>query len=107
MANQPHEDHGHAPTVKGYLIGFALAVVLTVIPFAIAMTGALSGTAALAVIAVLGVIQIVVHVRFFLHIDSSPAQRTNLAAFSFTLLIIGILVVGSLWILHNMNSHMM
>ncbi|MCD7100124.1 cytochrome o ubiquinol oxidase subunit IV [Stenotrophomonas sp. MMGLT7] len=98
------EGHG---SVKSYLIGFVLAVVLTVIPFAIVMSGGFSRTVAIAAISILGVLQILVHLKFFLHMDNSSEQRWNVSAFAFTVLVIAIIVAGSLWILYNMNRHMM
>ncbi len=98
------ESHG---SVKSYLIGFVLAVVLTVIPFAIVMTGGFPRGFAIAAIAVLGVLQILVHLKFFLHMDNSSENRWNVSAFAFTVLVIAIIVAGSLWILYNMNRHMM
>jgi len=44
---------------------------------------------------------------FFLHLDRSSAQRWNVSAAAFTVVVIGIIVAGSLWVMHNMNVHMM
>ncbi|WP_066097427.1 cytochrome o ubiquinol oxidase subunit IV [Xanthomonas massiliensis] len=113
MAHETHDIQAHSAggeghgSVKSYLIGFVLAVILTVIPFAVVMTGAMGGAAAAGLIAVLGIVQILVHVKFFLHMDNSSEQRWNVSAFAFTVLVIAILVAGSLWILYNMNRHMM
>jgi len=35
------------------------------------------------------------------------AQRWNVLVFVFTVLVIGIVIVGSLWVMHNMNANMM
>jgi cytochrome o ubiquinol oxidase operon protein cyoD len=56
---------------------------------------------------VFGVAQLVVQLVCFLHMGTSPSQRSNLAIMLFTLLILAIVVVGSLWVLHNMNVNMM
>ncbi|ANA33054.1 cytochrome o ubiquinol oxidase subunit IV [Ralstonia mannitolilytica] len=109
-----HDDaHGHAAggaghaTVKGYLIGFVLAVILTVIPFKMVMDGGYSHQTVLVTVMALAVVQIVVHLIYFLHLDGSSAQRWNVMAFLFTLLILAIVIVGSLWVMHNMNANMM
>ena len=39
--------------------------------------------------------------------NTASEERWNLIAFLFTLLIIGIVVVGSLWIMYNLNINMM
>ncbi|KHK54140.1 MULTISPECIES: cytochrome o ubiquinol oxidase subunit IV [Ralstonia] len=105
--------HGHAAggaghaTIKGYLIGFVLAVILTAIPFKMVMDGGYSHGTVLVTVMALAVVQIVVHLIYFLHLDGSSAQRWNVMAFLFTLLILAIVVVGSLWVMHNMNANMM
>jgi len=43
----------------------------------------------------------------FLHMNTSSEDRWNLVAFVFTVLIIAILVVGSIWIMWNLNYNMM
>jgi cytochrome o ubiquinol oxidase operon protein cyoD len=91
--------------LQSYVTGALLALALTLVPFALAMGGA-SGTNAVAGIFGLAVIQIVVHVVFFLHLGRSD-QRWNLAAFVFTVLIVGILVGGSYWVMYHLDHNMM
>ncbi|CAG2127807.1 cytochrome o ubiquinol oxidase subunit IV [Cupriavidus plantarum] len=98
--------HGHA-SVKSYVIGFVLAVILTVIPFKIVMDGTMDRGTILWIILGMGVVQIIVHLKYFLHLDSSNEQRGNVIAFLFTVLILFIVLAGSLWIMHNMNANMM
>lgn len=52
-------------------------------------------------------VQMLVHMVYFLHMDRTPEQRSNVQVGLFSLLIIGIVIVGSLWVLHNMNVNMM
>ncbi|WMR46688.1 cytochrome o ubiquinol oxidase subunit IV, partial [Stenotrophomonas maltophilia] len=73
MAHDNHaHDHGTGGeshgTVKSYLIGFVLAVVLTVIPFWMVMSGDFSRTVNGVVIAITAVLQMLVHLVFFLHL---------------------------------------
>ena len=112
MSNHDNHAHGAAGeshgSVKSYLIGFVLAAILTIIPFAVVMGGGLSSSFATgAVIVVAGVLQLLVHLVFFLHLDRSSAQRWNVSAGLFTLVVIGIIVLGTLWVMFNMNYHMM
>jgi cytochrome o ubiquinol oxidase operon protein cyoD len=53
----------HAPGLTSYLTGFALALILTAIPFALVATAALPRLPMLMVIAVAAVIQVLVHLR--------------------------------------------
>lgn len=109
-----HDNHAHSAggenhgSVKSYLIGFVLAAVLTIIPFWVVMSGGLSSSLATGmVILVAGILQLLVHLVFFLHLDRSSAARWNVNAGLFTLIVIGIIVAGTLWVMWNMNYHMM
>jgi cytochrome o ubiquinol oxidase subunit IV len=94
-------------TLKPYLTGFVLALVLTAIPFALVMRGAWSSSATLAVICSAGLVQILVHLHYFLHLDTSSAARWNVLAIIFTLLIMVLFVGGTLWIMSTLNYRMM
>jgi cytochrome o ubiquinol oxidase operon protein cyoD len=92
---------------KSYATGFVFSVVLTVIAFAWVMSGALSHSAALFGILGSAVAQILVHLHYFLHLDTSSASRWNVLALLFTLLIMVLFVGGSIWIMYNLNYRMM
>lgn len=94
-------------SLKSYLTGFVLSLILTAIPFALLMRGTLSSSAALAGIFSAGIVQILVHLHYFLHLDTSSAARWNLLALMFTLLILALFVGGTLWIMFNLNYRMM
>lgn len=94
-------------SLKSYLTGFVLALILTAIPFALVMRGALSPPAALAAIFSTAFVQILVHLHYFLHLDTSSATRWNVLAMIFTILIMILFVGGSLWIMYTLNYRMM
>ena len=108
--DRDHEHDGvstiHA-TLKGYLTGFALAAVLTIIPFWLVMSGALKEPG-LAVVIVLGLaaVQIVVHMVYFLHMSTKSEGGWNLVAFVFTVVLVVITLSGSIWIMFHLNSNM-
>lgn len=107
-----HTDHAAIPgaghgTLKSYIIGFILSIALTVIPYAIVVHHLLSADAVIIAIVALGIVQLLVQLIFFLHLSSAPDQRWNVMTFAFTVLILVILVIGSLWIMWNMNYNMM
>lgn len=105
----PREDvHGGAShaTVPGYLTGFVLSVILTAVPFGLVMSGVRAAVAVPVALA-LAVTQIVVHLVYFLHMDRRSARSWNMAAFLFALIIVAIVVVGSLWVMHNLDLNMM
>ncbi|HWZ47902.1 MAG TPA: cytochrome o ubiquinol oxidase subunit IV [Herbaspirillum sp.] len=111
----PHassHDHGHAHaaahgSVKSYVIGFGLSIILTLASFGVVMTGIVPHSMMLAAIVALCVAQLVVQLVYFLHIGAAREQRQNTAIFLCTALLIAIVVAGSLWVMHNANVNMM
>jgi cytochrome o ubiquinol oxidase operon protein cyoD len=99
------EDRGRG--IAAYLIGFGIALLLTAASFAVVMTDLVWGPAVPAAIVTLAVAQMGVHLVFFLHLDRSSESRWNVNAAAFTVVVIGIIVIGTLWVMHNMNVHMM
>jgi cytochrome o ubiquinol oxidase operon protein cyoD len=113
----PHGNHelahgevtaqGHA-TRRGYLTGFALSVILTAIPFWLVMSGAIDSKLFTAFLVMgLGVIQIVVHMVYFLHMNPRSEGGWTMMALLFTLVLVGITLAGSLWVMHHLNTNMM
>jgi cytochrome o ubiquinol oxidase operon protein cyoD len=98
------ESHG---SVGSYLIGFVIAVLLTVAAFGAVMAHTFSPTGTIAVIALLAAVQVVVHLVFFLHLNTSSEQRWNVMAFAFTIMFVVILIVGTLFIMHDTAINMM
>ncbi|MGO1003071.1 cytochrome o ubiquinol oxidase subunit IV [Lysobacter sp. CA196] len=105
--HEGHDDGAHG-SVGSYTIGFLLSVVLTAIPFWLIMTKAIpnSGTAAFVVLA-FAVVQIVVHMVYFLHMNTKSEGGWNMLALIFTLVLVVILLAGSLWVMHHLNVNMM
>jgi len=94
-------------SVKTYMVGFILSIILTGIAFWIVMEGSASHATMLSVVLISAVVQIMVHLVCFLHMNTSSSERWNVVALAFTILIIAILVVGSIWIMWNLNLNMM
>jgi len=94
-------------SLKSYLTGFVLSLILTAIPFALVMSGTWSSSAILAGIFSAGIVQILVHLYYFLHLNTSSAARWNVLAMIFTLLIMALFVGGTIWIMSSLNYRMM
>ena len=108
MAHTAMESFGAATgSLRTYAIGFLLSAVLTVLAFALVMSGALPRWAALSSIVVAAVAQIMVHLHTFLHLGASSSSRWNVLALLLTVLIIVMFVGGTLWIMANLNYRMM
>lgn len=106
-----HDDHddGHAPvTFKGYMTGFILSVILTAIPFWLVMDNVLDNPAKTAMV-ILGfaAVQIVVHMVYFLHMNTKSEGGWNMLALIFTIVVVVITLAGSLWVMYHMNTNMM
>ncbi len=105
-----HDDHGGAShaTLRGYLTGFLLSVILTAIPFWLVMGKVFTqpGTTA-AVILAFAAVQIVVHMVYFLHMDTKSEGGWNLLALVFTGVLVLIALSGSLWVMYHLNHNMM
>ena len=101
------QEHSHG-SLRGYLIGFGLSVVLTAIPFWLVMSGIIENkqTTAFTIMA-FAVVQIVVHMIFFLHMNSHSEEGWTLVALVFTLILVVITLAGSLWVMFHLNSNMM
>jgi cytochrome o ubiquinol oxidase operon protein cyoD len=106
-AHSHGHDAGHG-TLQTYLIGFVASVILTAIPFWLVMGGVFESKLLTAVFVMgLGAIQIVVHMIFFLHMNPRSEGGWTLMALIFTLVIVGIALAGSLWVMHHLNANMM
>jgi cytochrome o ubiquinol oxidase operon protein cyoD len=98
---------GYGGHLRTYVIGLVLAVVLTLIPFGAAIDLEFGRDAALWTIVVCAAVQMVVHLAFFLHLNRRPEQHWYRISIAFTVLVIAILVVGTLWIMTHLNHNMM
>ncbi len=98
------EGHG---SVKEYVTGLVLSIVLTVIPFGLVMAGALTPAVAIAVIMVCAVAQLLVQAIFFLHMNGSSEQSWNLSTGVYTLLIFVVVLIGSIWIFTHLHHNML
>lgn len=115
-----HTDHGHGQdhdddhggashsTFKGYMTGFVLAVILTVIPFWLVM-GKVLPNSNITGLVILGIaaVQIVVHMIYFLHMNTSSEGGWSLLALAFTVVLLVIMLSGSIWVMYHLNTNMM
>jgi cytochrome o ubiquinol oxidase subunit IV len=93
--------------VGGYLVGLALAMLLTIVSFFISGTTLVWGPSIPVALVVLAIAQMGVHLVFFLHITSGPDNVNNVMALAFGVLIVLLLLAGSLWIMAHLNQNMM
>ena len=96
-----------ASGVRGYLIGFALATLLTIVSFYIARSTLVWQPSIPIALTVLAIAQMGVHLVFFLHLTSGSDNVNNALALAFGLLIVMLLVFGSLWIMTHLSHRTM
>jgi cytochrome o ubiquinol oxidase subunit IV len=116
MSDAVHDNHatgelargaGHA-SLRGYLTGFILSVILTAIPFWLVMSGVLNSKIATELaITTLAVAQITVHMVYFLHMNTRSENGWSIMALVFTLMLVVIALIGSLWIIYHLNANML
>ncbi len=103
-----HDDVGYHATVKGYVTGFVLSVILTAIPFWLVMDRVLPSPRLTAfVILGFAAVQMVVHMIYFLHLNTKVEGGWSLLALLFTVALVVIMLAGSIWVMYHMNTNMM
>jgi cytochrome o ubiquinol oxidase subunit IV len=120
MSDHATHDHAHDQdafeledgiphvTAKEYLTGFALSVVLTAIPFWLVMGEVIQdSTITSLVLLAFAAVQVVVHMVYFLHMNAKSEGGWNLLALVFTVVLVVIVLAGSLWVMHHLNTNMM
>lgn len=94
-------------TARSYTAGFLLSLVLTLAAYLLVVHDVYRGWGLVFALAALAVIQLSVQLIFFLHLGRESRPRWNLTVMLFALMVVGIVVFGSLWIMHNLNyNHM-
>ena len=86
-------------SVRSYVYGFILSLVLT---FAAFWLSPLFGRFAAAVIVLIALLQLFVQMVFFLHLGNKQAPTWHRSLFAFALGVAAILIGGTLWIMHNL-----
>lgn len=103
-----HNDGAPHATLREYVVGFVLSVILTVIPFWLVMGDVLDSTGlAVFFIISLGAAQMIVHMVYFLHMNAKAEGGWLLLSLAFTVMLLFIAIAGSLWIMYHLNSNMM
>jgi cytochrome o ubiquinol oxidase operon protein cyoD len=101
-----HETDREHGTYASYITGFILSIFLTMVAYMTAVRHLLRGNAFVALIVGLALIQFFVQLFFFLHLGRETRPRWKLLVLFFMVLIVLILVLGSLWIMSNLNYRM-
>lgn len=98
------EWHG---TLKAYVIGFIASIALTVASFSLVLTKTLSGQELIFAILGLAFVQAIVQVLFFLHVGQEAKPRWETLIFIFMVIMLAIIVIGTLWVMNDLNARVM
>ncbi|HSA84028.1 MAG TPA: cytochrome o ubiquinol oxidase subunit IV [Patescibacteria group bacterium] len=100
----------HKPTIKPYIIGFILSIVLTLLAFFIVSQHVTANVftyeIVITIILCLAVAQLFVQLFFFLHMGKEKKPRWNLFVFVTFSGMILLIVIASLWIMYHLNYNM-
>jgi cytochrome o ubiquinol oxidase subunit IV len=98
------EWHG---TFKAYMMGFFASLLLTGASFLLVYTRLLPKEILPPTLICLALIQALFQLRFFLHVGQEAKPRWEMLTLYFTVLVLLIVALGSLWIMYDLNLRMM
>ncbi|WIX34673.1 cytochrome o ubiquinol oxidase subunit IV [Salinicola sp. JS01] len=101
-----HDGASHG-SYKSYFIGLVLSIVLTLIAFGVVMAGGFSVPVMMVTVVVTAIAQVLVQLVLFMHLNTKAEGGWNFIAIVFTIGILGLIIGGSLWIMHNIHVNMM
>jgi len=96
-------NHEHTASIKAYVIGFILSIILTIIPLVLVLNHMLAKSALLPIILIAAVLQFVIQLFFFMHIRDGEGPRYNVMALVLGLIFVVTIVIGAIWIM-SFNS---
>lgn len=106
MSSQNHSGQAHG-SVKEYVTGLILSIVLTLIPFGLVLSGGMSAGAVMAIIIVCAIAQLLVQGIFFLHMNGDSSQAWNTTSAIYTIFTVLFFVIGTIWIFNHANHNML
>ena len=98
---------GWPQTLKLYAIGFFGSLFLTGLSFSLAIEQFFSKKVLIIVLVFLALVQAFVQLLFFMHFGKEEKPRWMTLIFSFMALVLLIVVLGSLWIIFDLNNRVM
>lgn len=106
-----HDSHGTGfphGTRKSYVTGFVLSAILTAIPFGVVMAGGFASAQFTGFfVLIFAIVQIIVQMIYFLHMSPRSEGGWTVISLVFTIIVLVIAVVGTMWVMYNMDANMM
>lgn len=111
MKNTINKNSQHN-SVRTYIIGFILSLILTLTAYFLveihqgSFHELISHEVLIPAVIICAILQLFVQLIFFLHLHKGSGSRWHLVIFLSAVSIILLIVVGSLWIMNNLNYNM-
>jgi cytochrome o ubiquinol oxidase operon protein cyoD len=90
-----------------YITGFIFSIILTLVAYYAVTQHIFTRNILVIYIIGLALIQFAVQLLYFLHLGEDTKPRFKTMVFLLMLMVVLIVVVGSLWIMHNLDYRMM
>lgn len=94
-------------SMASYTSGFVLSIIFTITAYIFVTHHIFSGWTLIFALVIVALFQMLVQLIFFLHLGRKSSSKWNIIVFLFMILVVGIVVVGSLWIMYNLDYRMM
>ncbi len=94
-------------TLSAYVIGFIASLFFTCTSFFLVVSEIITGPALISTIVSLALLQAMFQLLFFLHLGQEAKPRWETMIFFFMLFLLVIIVLGSLWIMFDLNDRLM
>ena len=105
MNEQPVMPAKSSRNYFSYVIGFILSIVTTLAAYFLVVNKVLPPQTLVYAVLAIAVVQLIVQMVFFLHLGQG--SRWKAVTFYFTLLVVLIVVVGTIWFMDNLDYNMM
>lgn len=104
MTELMEKPHG---TYFSYVTGFVASVILTLISFFLISNEVLTGMNGVVTIILLAFLQAYTQLVCFMNLGEGSRPRWNLIIFLFMGMVVTIIVLGTLWIIYDLNNRLM
>lgn len=90
-----------------YIVGYSLSLTLSLIAYELVVSETLHQFSTLTIVLlILAAVQMIIQVLLFLHVGSEQKPRWQSYSYIFTWLMVLVIVIGSIWIMRNLDYNM-